>query len=283
MPRLPKDYSKTVIYKIVCNDLSILECYVGHTTDFTGRKQGHKSRCHNEKGGKYNLKTYQTIRENGGWENYSMIEIEKYPCKDANEARAREREWFERLNSNLNTQHPNRSVQEYQKQYKADNREEIAIWHRQHYAENREEILIQQRRYKADNRDNILIQNRQYYADNREELITKMRQYYATRKEEVATKQKKAFTCECGKTSTWGHKSKHFKTMFHKEYMKRVMSSTDSTTPDMTIEDDADTQLVRGICYIPLEEFQNIKQHKDINDDHFYFSNHYNFMHSHAI
>jgi hypothetical protein len=26
---------------------------------------------------------YSTIRENGGWNNWSMVEIEKYPCKDA--------------------------------------------------------------------------------------------------------------------------------------------------------------------------------------------------------
>jgi hypothetical protein len=65
--------------------------------------------------------------------------------------------------------------------------------------------------------------------------------------------------------------------------MERLMLEAESTTPITTIDDDADTQLVRGICYIPLEQFENIKQHKDINDDHLYFSNHYNYMHSHAI
>jgi hypothetical protein len=95
MPRLTIDYSKTVIYKIVCNDLNIIGCYVGHTTDFIRRKQSHKSHCTNEKDKKkYDFKVYKTIRENGGWDNYSMIEIEKYPCKDANEATAKEREWF---------------------------------------------------------------------------------------------------------------------------------------------------------------------------------------------
>jgi len=33
MPRTPVDYSKTIIYKIVCKDLSIVDLYVGHTTD----------------------------------------------------------------------------------------------------------------------------------------------------------------------------------------------------------------------------------------------------------
>ena len=36
------------IYKIVCNDLSITDCYVGHTTDFVKRKCNHKIICNNE-------------------------------------------------------------------------------------------------------------------------------------------------------------------------------------------------------------------------------------------
>ena len=40
------------------------------------------------------------IRKNGGWENWCMIEIEKYPCNDKNEAKARERYWLETLNYN---------------------------------------------------------------------------------------------------------------------------------------------------------------------------------------
>ena len=80
MPRLPIAYSNTVIYKIVSNDLNITECYVGHTTDFVRRKAAHKSACTNEKGKTYDFKVYKTIREIGGWDNWSMIEIEKYPC-----------------------------------------------------------------------------------------------------------------------------------------------------------------------------------------------------------
>jgi hypothetical protein len=113
MPRLPIDYSNTVIYKIVCNDLSITDCYVGHSTDFTRRKQGHKDDCNNEKNRKYKYKVYETMREKGGWDNWTMIEIEKYPCKDANEACAKERYWFERLNSTLNMKYPQRSKEEY--------------------------------------------------------------------------------------------------------------------------------------------------------------------------
>jgi hypothetical protein len=251
MPRLPKNYSKNVIYKLVCNDLSIEESYVGHTTNFTQRKACHKTRCHNEKGEYYNSKIYKTMRENGGWDNYSMIEIEKYPCRDENEATARERHWFEILNSGLNTNVPNRSDQEYQRQHYIDNKEEIAIY------------------------------NRQYKADNKEEILIKQRQYNEDHKDEIATRRKQTFTCECGEIGTVHHKSRHIKTKFHLQYMERITSSTDSTIP--VVPPITDTQLTRGICYIPLEQFENIKQQEDINDDHFYSSNHYDFMHSQAI
>jgi hypothetical protein len=242
MPRLAIDYSKTLIYKLVCNDLSIKECYVGHTTDFTRRKREHKCNCNNEKRKKYNYKVYKTIRENGGWDNWTMIEVEKYPCRDDNEARAKEREWFEILNSGLNTQHPHRSVHEY----KETNREGIAIYKRQYYADNKEEIEIQKRQYNSDH------------------------------KEELATRRRQSFTCECGMVGTWCNKFRHLKSKFHKRYMESIMLAT---TPITTTDDDDDTQLVRGICYIPLAQFENIKQQEQINDDHFYFSNHYDYMH----
>jgi hypothetical protein len=163
-----------MIYKIVCNDLSIKECYVGHTTDYIRRKANHKTRCHNEKGKRNNLKVYATIRENGGWICWTMIEIEKYPCNDANESTARERYWFERLNSSLNAIFQQRSSQEYQQ----DNKEEIAIQKRQYNADHKEEIAMQRRQYNADHKEEIAIQKRQYNEDNKEEMATKRKKTF---------------------------------------------------------------------------------------------------------
>ena len=100
------DYSKTVIYKIVCNDLNIKDVYVGGTTDFRHRKQAHKNVCENINHKKHNMKVYKMINENGCWSNWSMIEIEKFPCSDGNESRSRERYWYEQLNASLNTIRP---------------------------------------------------------------------------------------------------------------------------------------------------------------------------------
>jgi hypothetical protein len=108
MPKRIIDYSKTIIYKIVCKDTEIKDVYVGSTTQFTKRKASHKNACHNKKNWyMYTLDVYLFIRLNGGWDNWEMIEIEKYPCKDGNEARARERYWYEQLpTKNMNSVSP---------------------------------------------------------------------------------------------------------------------------------------------------------------------------------
>jgi predicted GIY-YIG superfamily endonuclease len=94
MPRIPIDYSKIVIYKLVNKeDYDNANIYIGSTANFTQRKFAHKSDCMNENKNAYNQKIYQFIRENGGWNEWNMIEVEKYPCVDNNEAYAREEHW----------------------------------------------------------------------------------------------------------------------------------------------------------------------------------------------
>ncbi len=75
MPRKAIDYRKVIIYKLVCNDLSIKDLYVGHTTDFTNRKKSHKDRCIHPNNPKYNLKVYQIMRENGSWDNEHGLDL----------------------------------------------------------------------------------------------------------------------------------------------------------------------------------------------------------------
>jgi len=41
------NYEKSTIYKIVCKDVNIKDCYVGSTTNFNRRKQEHKYNCNN--------------------------------------------------------------------------------------------------------------------------------------------------------------------------------------------------------------------------------------------
>ena len=129
MPRTSINYQNTVIYKIVCNDVNVNDLYVGHTTDFTRRRATHKSNCNTLDEIVRKFKIYKIIRENGNWENWSMIEIEKYPCNDSNEPSSRERYWYEILNANLNMRNPHRC----QKEWTEDNKEHVKEQSRQYH------------------------------------------------------------------------------------------------------------------------------------------------------
>jgi hypothetical protein len=103
MPKNEIDYSSTIIYKIFCKNASIKETYVGHTTNFIKRKYQHKICCNNLND---NLNIYKTIRENDGWDNWEMVEIARYNCKNSEEARLKEQEHYEEANFTLSSDTP---------------------------------------------------------------------------------------------------------------------------------------------------------------------------------
>ena len=103
MPKKFVDYSNTIIYKICYKDESITDVYIGHTTNFIQRKYSHKIACNNLNS---DLKIYKIIRSNGGWDNWNMVEIAKYCCKDVTEARIKEQEHYNNLKSSLNSNPP---------------------------------------------------------------------------------------------------------------------------------------------------------------------------------
>ena len=96
MPKKTIDYSNCCIYKIehIENDTFI---YVGHTTNFKQRKAQHKNSSNNESNKKFNLRLYTMIRENGGFEMFKMIEVEKYHCNDKREAEKKRKCSYERI------------------------------------------------------------------------------------------------------------------------------------------------------------------------------------------
>ena len=167
MPKRQTNYSKTVIYKIVCKNLSITDKYVGHTTNFRQRKTNNRSICYNEASNNYNDNLYKCIRLNGGFDNWDMIEIEKYPCNDANEARAKERFWIETLEANLNCLIPNRSYTEW-------------------YEKNKEQIIANVKKWRDENKEKCKIQSKKRYEKNKEQIILYSKNYRETHKKKIS-------------------------------------------------------------------------------------------------
>jgi hypothetical protein len=121
------DYSKSLIYKLCCKDPTITDIYIGSTTNFRTRKNLHKCRNNTEDPSPI----YKFIRSNGGWDNWDMVEIEKFPCKDKRELHTRERLNIEKYNSKLNVKIPTQTDKEYYNKNKdeikknRDNRKDI--------------------------------------------------------------------------------------------------------------------------------------------------------------
>jgi hypothetical protein len=159
-----------------------------------------------------------------------MIEIEKYPCNDANEATARERYWFEELSANMNTNYPQRD----QKEWTKDNREHLAEYHKTYNAINKDHIKAKQKEYNQNNKEHISAVGKIYRNNNKNQINTyqkeyretnaniikeKKQQYYEANRDKILERMKKKVNCICGSQYAKGHASKHLKTQNHCQFI----------------------------------------------------------------
>jgi hypothetical protein len=195
MPKLPMDYSKTIIYKIehIENDSLV---YVGHTTNWDNRKYNNKSRCNNVKERYHNLKVYQMIRENGGWNMFRMIEVEIYPCIDKREAEKRESEVLKELKSSMNVK----------PSYKT-----------------KEEKKISKKEYREKNKLSIKEYYGNYIENNKQDLLLKKKEYREAKKDKIKEyreKNKGKIICECGREISKLSSKRHQSSKKHIDLMK---------------------------------------------------------------
>ena len=158
MPKVAMDYSKTHFYKIVCKDLSIKDCYVGHTTNLMKRKHHHKNLCINPNNKQYNSFKYQFIRDNGGWDNWEIVLIKTENCENSFEAVRKEREYMEELQATLNQVRPIVSREETlmkDKIYYQNNKEQFSKNKKIHYENNKEAYSTYAKKYYQEHKDEI--------------------------------------------------------------------------------------------------------------------------------
>jgi hypothetical protein len=207
---------KYYIYKLCCSDITITDTYVGSTKNFAVRKNNHKSNCKNELSAKYNIRVYQFIRENGGWDNWDMIEIEIIYVDSKKEAERRERYWIETLQATLNCNIPSRPKIERDTLYREEHKEELKEYNKKYQEEHKEELKEQKASYYKDNIDYFKDKAANYYEEHKDELIEKNKQYRIDNPD----CRKKKIICECGAEVLAEGLRAHLMTDIHAERMK---------------------------------------------------------------
>lgn len=171
-------YSNGLIYKICCKDPEIPDCYIGSTCNFSSRKSRHRSVCKNDSDKNYNLPIYQFIRDNGGFQNWTFILIEKYPTETKEDLLFRERYWTEQMKPSLNRITPIVTTLEW-KQY-----------FQQKYLDNKDQVIERNKTYRENNREEYLLKGKEYYKQNKEIILQKNKIRYENNKEEILKKQR---------------------------------------------------------------------------------------------
>ncbi len=187
MTTRPFNSKNAGIYKISCKDENVKEIYVGSSTNFKCRKNNHKSDCNNEKSRNYNYNLYKYIRENGGWDNFEMVEVCKATeCINKSELLKKENEYIKLLGATLNFKSPTRikSKNEYSKDW---------------YEENKEKLHQQRKEYREENRDEINRKAREIYEKNKDERNKKSRERYEKNKDEINKKHRERYALKMSK------------------------------------------------------------------------------------
>ena len=109
------------IYKLFCKDPNVKDVYIGSTKDIKDRVKKHEYNCNKENGKKYHYNVYKFIRDNGGFDNWDVEELEE--CDEDNRFQ-KERYYIEKLETtNLNSNIPYREQNEYSRLYYKNNKE----------------------------------------------------------------------------------------------------------------------------------------------------------------
>ena len=241
MPKKPIDYTKTHFYKIVCKNTDNSNMYIGHTTNWSKRKNQHKNNCINPKKDQHNIYLYKFIRDNEGWYNWDMILLDTLHCENRIEALKKEREYIERLKPSLNQLRPilseedkeqyNLQQNEKKKQDRKDNPEKYKEKDRLKYEKRRDEVLSKAKEYYENKKDEINAKKtdtyynkggkekssawcKKYKAEHPEQIKIMYKNWYENQKEEIV--------CDCGLKLLKHNLPIHIKRKRHQNYLKSL-------------------------------------------------------------
>ena len=184
-----------IFYKIVCISDDIDLCYVGSTANWKERQRQHKSDCNNENKTNYNSKIYKTIRDNGGWTNFKMVQLGTREQLTKRNAEQIEEQYRQELKANLNSK----------KCFITDDQK-------------REIEKIRNQNYYEENKDKLKEYIQNYYEANKDKILEYHQNYYEVNKDRINEK----VNCDCGCEVSRTNLLRHQKSKRHLNNMNNI-------------------------------------------------------------
>jgi hypothetical protein len=185
------------MYKIVPKNKDSNYCYIGHTNNFNERQVAHIKCATDINNNKHHQLVYQTIYKNGGWDDWEMIEIEKFECPTKLQARMREQELIIEYNANINTlsafiteEERKKKKQEITNKYRIENAELIKEQQKQYKQEHKEIIKEQMRKYRQEHKAEVYEKKKEYKKANAEKFKENYKIWREANKEILKEKRK---------------------------------------------------------------------------------------------
>ena len=193
--RKVKDFSKGMIYRIVCNITG--DVYIGSSSQTCAQRLSqhvNKYKLWVKDNAKLYYSSFIIIARN----DYKIILVESYPCKNNDELFSREQYWINQTQcvNKVRAHSTPEQKQEYFNQYNKDNAEHIAERMKKWYITNKDTTLLQHAEWKINNKEHIKTTNAEYYTNNKEKI-------------------KKLIRCECGSEFQICNISRHNKSQKH--------------------------------------------------------------------
>jgi hypothetical protein len=198
------NYQNGKIYKIWSPQTEMI--YIGSTTRLLcQRLADHKSNLTKYNEGKTN---YTSSFEIIIFDDAKIELIENFACNNKEELSGREgnlqREY---RNICVNMRIEGRTSQEY-------------------YLDNKDYINKSNRERRLNNIEEYKERDREYYINHREERLEYRRLNYENNREKILEQQAQPYQCECGSTTTSNHKTRHFKSKKHQNYINSQSTSS---------------------------------------------------------
>ncbi len=192
MPKTPRDFSQGLIYSIICKTDETL-IYVGSTTNFTQRKNRHKTACNNEKHRDHNTPVYVMIRANGGWDSFDMKPVREFPCENNIQLVIEEERIRKDMHANLNTYRAFLSPEERKEQIKEwnkNNTAKIAEKNKKYYEANAAKLNEDKKKYYQENSAKIAENGKKYSEANKAKISERKKLYYQVNKQQIEERRK---------------------------------------------------------------------------------------------